>query len=184
MSSISPLTVTDNYARKESMYQRRRSRKRQRNLLKMGDFLPRVLKRKKILLNILDYRITDTWHRAVGPQISAQTAPFKFKNNTLFVSVSTPAWMQQLRFMKREIMDKVNGERGKDEVHDIHFSLGEIPPSLAQPAGRAPHPAPPPLKEREKRLIRENLSQIEDEELKGILRKVMTKEIIKRRLNE
>ncbi|MBN2398593.1 MAG: DUF721 domain-containing protein [Deltaproteobacteria bacterium] len=166
------------------MYQRRRSGKRQKNLLKMGDFLAKFLKRKKILLDILDCCILDVWHRAVGPQISAQTAPSKFKNNTLFVTVSTPAWMQQLRFMKQEIMDKVNAEWGKQEIRNIHFTIGDIPSAPAPPAGYTVDFNPRLLKERDKRLIRENLSRIEDEDLRGILERVMIKETIKRRLSE
>lgn len=150
----------------------------------MGDFLPKVLKRKKILLDILDQNILDTWRTAVGPQISAQTAPFKFKNNTLFVNVSTPAWMQQLSFMKQEIMDKVNDKWGKKEIKNIYFTIGDIPPAPTRPADDAVDFNPRLLKERDKRLIRENLSRIEDKELKGILKKLMTKEIIKRRMSE
>lgn len=166
------------------MYQRRRPTKRQKNLLKLGDFLPKLLKRKKIHLDTLDYRVTDVWYRAVGPQISAQTAPVRFKNNTLSVHVSTPAWMQQLRFLKREIMDKVNAEWGKEEIQNIHFSIGDIPPTPHSQSARSEESSEKLLKERDRRLIRENLSQLEDKELKGILKRVMTKEIIKRRLNE
>lgn len=150
----------------------------------MGDFLQKVLQKKKILLDLVDHRILDVWKRAVGPQISANTNPFKFKNNTLFVSVSSPAWMQQLRFMKQEIMDKVNLEWEKEEIKNIYFSVGDINHAPAKPADRPIDFSLHPLKERDKRLIRENLSKIDDEELKGILKKVMTKEIIKRRLNE
>ncbi|MDD5723190.1 MAG: DUF721 domain-containing protein [Syntrophales bacterium] len=166
------------------MYQKRRLRKHQKNLLKMGDFLPNVLNKKKILLDMLDHRILDAWHKAVGPQISAQTAPFKFKNNTLFVNVSTPAWMQQLSFLKQEIMDKVNTEWGKKEIKNIYLAIGDIAHTPAQSADTAMDFSLRLLKERDKRIIKEQLSQVTDEELKGILKRVMTKEIIKRRMNE
>ncbi|MBW2674246.1 MAG: DUF721 domain-containing protein [Deltaproteobacteria bacterium] len=165
------------------MYQRRRIRKRKTKLLKMGDFLPRVLKKKNILLDMLDQNILGAWRKAVGPQILAQTAPFKFKNDTLFVNVSTPAWMQQLRFMKQEIMDKVNSEGIQKEIKNIHFMIGDIPSAPAPPEDPAIDFNPRLLKERDKRLIKENLSQVGDKELKGILKRVMTREIIKRRLN-
>jgi len=166
------------------MYQRRRSRKRQKNLLKMGDFLPKLLKSKKLAVDILDYRITDVWYRAVGPQISAQTIPVKFKNHTLYVNVSTPAWMQQLHFMKQEILNKVHAEWGNDEIQNIHFTIGNIPSVPLRPENHISDFNPRLLKERDKRLIRENLSQVRDTELKAILKKVMTREIIKRRLND
>ena len=177
------LTVTGSYEKKKDMY-RRRSGKRRRNLEKMGDFLPKALKRKKILLDLIDHRILEVWNRAVGPQISTHTNPFKFKNGTLFIHVSDPAWMQQLRFMKQEIMDKVNLEWEKEEIKNIYFSIGDIHHTPAKTADRPIDFDRYPLKERDKRLIRENLSQVNDEELKEILEKVMKKEIIKRRLNE
>ena len=166
------------------MYQRRRSAKRQKNLLKMGDFLPKVLKSKKLAVDILDYRITDVWYRAVGLQISAQTIPVKLKNHTLHVNVSTPAWMQQLHFMKQEILEKVNTEWGNDGIKNIHFAIGDIPSVPLRPEDHASDANPRLLKERDKRLIRENLSQIRDTELKAILKKVMTREIIKRKLSD
>ena len=84
----------------------------------------------------------------------------------------------------KEIMDKINPEWEKEEIKNIYFAIGDIPSTPAQPADPAADFSPRLLKERDKRLIRENLSQVDDEELKAILKKVMTKEIIKRRLNE
>jgi len=150
----------------------------------MGDFLQKVLRKRKIFLELIDHSILDVWNRAVGPQISANTNPFKFKNGTLFVHVSAPAWMQQLRFMKQEIMDKVNLEWEKEEIENIYFSIGDIHRTPEKQADNPIDFSLYPLKERDKRLIRENLSQIDDKELKDTLEKVMTKEIIKRRLNE
>ena len=178
------MTAIVNYAKKATMYGRRRSRKRQRNLQKMGDFLQKVLRKRKIFLELIDHSILDVWNIAVGPQISANTNPFKFKNGTLFVHVSAPAWMQQLRFMKQEIMDKVNLEWEKEEIENIYFSIGDIHRTPEKQADNPIDFSLYPLKERDKRLIRENLSQIDDKELKDTLEKVMTKEIIKRRLNE
>ncbi|MEA2014561.1 MAG: DUF721 domain-containing protein [Thermodesulfobacteriota bacterium] len=150
----------------------------------MGDFLGKALRRKKIFLDLIDHRILDIWNKAVGPQISAKTNPFKLKNNTLFVHVSAPAWMQQLRFMKQEIMDKVNLEWEKGEIENIYFSIGDIHHTPAKTANNLIDFDLYALKERDKRLIRENLSQIDDEGLRDILKKVMTKEMIKRRLND
>lgn len=92
--------------------------------------------------------------------------------------------MQQLRFMKQEIMDKVNPEWEKEEIKNIYFSIGDIRNAPAKTADHSIDFSQYSLREREKRLIRENLSQVDDEELKDILEKVMKKEIIKRRLNE
>jgi len=167
------------------MYRKRRAGKRRRNLQKMGDFLQKALKRKKIHIDIVDCKILTIWDSAVGPQIAAHTHPVKFKNNTLFVNVSNPAWLQQLGFMKQEIMDKVNlAWEKKEKITNIYFSIGDIRHSSTETVDSRIDFSRHSLKKREKRLIRENLSRIDDEELKTILEKVMTKEIIKRRLDE
>lgn len=164
----------------------RRFRKRQTNLLKLGDFLHNTLKRRKINLDMADTSLVDTWNKSVGEVITAQTFPFKLKNNTLFVKVSNSTWMQQLQFMKQDIIDKVNPAFADKTVKDIYFSIGKIPtPSATKEeieytSGQVLYS----LKERDRRLIRESLKSIDDDELRSIIKRVMTKELSKRRLTE
>jgi len=169
--------------RKEGMRVRRR---KQKNLLKLGDFLDKTLKRRKIHLDTADTSLVDAWNSAVGPVIAAQTYAFKLKNNTLFVKVSTSIWMQQLQFMKQEIIDKVNPTLANKTVKNIYFSIGKIPAASSMKGDRediSSHESYQ-LKARDKRLIKESLESVPDEELKGILKRVMTKEIVKRRITE
>jgi len=162
----------------------RRMRKRQKNLLKLGDFLQKALKRRKILLDMADGSLVDTWNRTVGPAIASQTFPFKFKNKTLFVKVSNSTWMQQLQFMKEEIIAKVDPAFTDKTIGNIYFSIGTIPQPQREESDDGPGLDAYPLKARDRRLIKESMASIQDDELKDIVRRVMTKEIIKRRIAE
>jgi hypothetical protein len=168
------------------MYRRKRARKGQKKLLRLGDFLEKTLKKKKIAIDIMDQDIRNAWRKAVGPQISTQSDPFKFKNGMLYVKVSTPTWMQELQFMKQEITNRLNAEMGSKTLKNIHFSIGHtVPP---------PPPADPKtsnvkvsgdftLKEREKRLITKTTATINDSELKKIIKRIMKREIINRKMS-
>jgi predicted nucleic acid-binding Zn ribbon protein len=161
----------------------RRVRKKQKNLLKLGDFLDKTLKRRKIFLDIADPFLIEAWNKSVGQGIAAQTYPFKFRNNTLFVKVSNSVWMQQLQFMKQDIIDKVNPAFGNKRVRNIYFSIGKIPLAREKTDGIAEHESYP-LKERDRRLIRKSLECVPDKELRSIIKRVMTREIVNRRITE
>ena len=166
------------------MYRRRRARKRQKNLQKLGDILEKALKRKKIPIDIMDQDIRNAWRKSVGPQISAQSDPFKFKNGTLYVKVSTPTWMQEFQFMKQEIIDRLNTEMEKTTFKNIHFSIGHTAPSPTDPdMDDTKVTAEFTLKERDKRIIAKTTATINDGELKTIIKRIMKKEMINRKMS-
>ncbi len=151
----------------------------------LGEILQKILKKRNIPHTATDRRLLDTWRRAVGPQIAAQTHPDTVKRGVLFVRVSAPVWMHQLQFMKEEILGRLRELSGPEEVQNLRFSIGEIPPP---PPGGAHAPqidsALPPLAGRDRTMMRESLETIRDPELRTILERVMTREIGRRRQRE
>ncbi|MBE0557020.1 MAG: DUF721 domain-containing protein, partial [Proteobacteria bacterium] len=106
---------------------RRRARQVKPEML--GEILGKILKKRNIPHASTDRRLLDIWRRAVGPQIAAQTHPDALKRGVLFVRVSAPVWMHQLQFMKEEILDRISGLSGPEEVKNLRFCIGELPPS-------------------------------------------------------
>ena len=161
-----------------------RRRGRQLNLQRLGNILQGILRKHNIFFNSEEQHLLEVWQKAVGPKISVQTRPDKLKRNTLFIKVSSSVWMQQLHILKPEIIEKINQLLGKELIKNIHFSIGEIPaPMSANSYTSSFSPDSYPLKEKDKKLIEKSISQVEDPELKEILRRVMTKNIIRRRLS-
>ncbi|MDD5170061.1 MAG: DUF721 domain-containing protein [Syntrophales bacterium] len=156
-----------------------------KKLQKLGDILQLVLKKQKIPVFFEDQTLRRIWNEAVGPQISAQTAPVHVKRGALYVKVATSVWMHQLQFLKEEIIQKFNQISGRDPISAIHFSLGEVPSTPKSTDTETYGPIPlGPLKPRDQRIIKESLEAIADTELKEILERVMRKEIGRRRFIE
>jgi len=161
-----------------------RKRGKQASLQRLGNVLTGILKKHNIFLDSEEQRLLDVWQKAVGPQISVQTRPDRLKRNTLFVKVSSSVWMHQLHILKQDIIERINQLLEKDLIKNIHFSIGDIPPGMStNPYRSSFSPESYPLKEKDKKLIEKSVSSVADPELKEILRRVMTKNIIRRRLS-
>jgi hypothetical protein len=92
--------------------------------------------------------------------------------------------MQQLHILKQEIIEKINQLLGKELIKNIHFYIGEIPSTMPTNSYSSSFSTDSyPLKDKDKKLIEKSISSVEDPELKEILRRVMTKNIIRRRLS-
>ena len=155
-------------------------RKRQKNFQSLGNILPKILKRLNVSRNFTDQNILNAWNKAVGPQISAQTPLNRLKKDTLSVKASSSIWMHQPQFMKLDIIDKTNKILGKEIIKNIYFSIGVIP----KDEENFTFPEQYPLSERDRKIVRESTTSVSDKELGNILKRVMTKEIIRRRMRE
>jgi hypothetical protein len=158
-------------------------RKKTKPLL-VGDILQETLKRRNIPIDCRDQEIVTGWEKTVGPQIFQQTRPEKIRNKTLYLKVSSSAWMQQLQFMKPELIEKVNAALGKEAVNNIFFNVGVIEP---QPV-KVPkevfrlNEEDFPLKPRDIRIMQESLAEITDPELEKAIERAMRKGIIRRKM--
>jgi len=157
----------------------RRRRKKNPYFTKIGEVLQHVCKKKHLNLPAKDPRMWEAWTASVGPLITAQTSVDKLKNDVLFVKVSNSVWMQQLQFMKNDILGKLNCVLGDQSVKHIFFSIGSIP----GPPERDEitfNPDAGTLSEKDALNIERCLSVLTDSELANILRRVMTKDLKRR----
>jgi hypothetical protein len=118
-------------------------------LQKLGKILEQSLKRLDPSGRISEYGIWPIWNETVGSLIARNAQPEKIRNGTLFVSVSSSTWMQQLQYMKEMIAQKLNERLGREIVRTIFFVLGKrdekehkipVKKSPAQPRSRTARP--------------------------------------------
>jgi len=159
-------------------------RKKTAKPLLVGDILQEALKRRNIQIDCRDQEIVTGWEKTVGPQIFQQTRPEKIRNKTLYLKVSSSAWMQQLQFMKPELIEKVNTALGKEAVNNIFFNVGVIEPQPVKPRKEAfqLNEKDFPLKPRDERIMKESLAGIKDPELGKAIERAMRKGIIRRKM--
>ena len=81
-----------------------RKKKNQSRLQSIGEILFSSFKGKGVAAKIEENSLMKLWPKAVGQQIVLQTQPDCLKNGTLFVKTTSSVWVQQLHFMKDEIL--------------------------------------------------------------------------------
>ena len=70
--------------------------------------------------------LIQVWEKAIGPPISDNAKPFAVKGSLLLVHVSSSVWLHQLRFLKSELLIKLNQSLKNARVEDIKFKIGPI----------------------------------------------------------
>lgn len=144
--------------------------------VEIGGILEKVLKNLGISGQLKLIRIMSQWEKIFGPPISRITFPRDLKGKTLFVDVQDSVWLQQLTFMDKMIMDKVNQRLNSKAVEKIHFSVGIIPERI--------EPVEAPMKPLDEMTldnedldeISEYVSGVKDMELRKDLRRLIGKD--------
>ena len=161
-----------------------RRRYRPARLEKMGDILQKVLRKHRIPVQTADQGLRKTWMDAVGPKIAAYTRPEAVRRNVLFIKVANSVWMQQLHFLKQDILEKINRANAQNPIQNIFLSLDETAvPAPETKSPQAPEQGASALRSRDRIriLIEKSVAAIADTELRDILQRVMTREIARRR---
>lgn len=144
----------------------------------VADLLVSVLHGKPAEKRIKEGRIWLLWDSAVGEQISSKAYPVSFRNGILTVAVSSAPWMQQLNFLKRSLIEKLNSSLGEQLVQEIHLKAGTPPPLTAEPV--TPPKKLRPLTKDEEQWVSELSSTISDLELRESVAGLLAKYISER----
>ncbi len=67
--------------------------------------------------------VVPEWPQIVGEGIAAVTTPLRVSTGVLFVAVRSSAWLSELKLMEREILRKVNANRGRGRISAIRFVM-------------------------------------------------------------
>ena len=98
------------------------AKKRQPSTL--ADVLADVLKDTGIAARVEQAGIIPDWSALVGAQIAAVTEPMSITaDGTLFVNVTTNAWMNELSLMEPELLRALNAKDGRGPVKRIRWLL-------------------------------------------------------------
>lgn len=132
----------------------------------VADLLAEIFQGKPAGKRLKEGKIWLVWEIAVGEQIAARARPAGFREGVLTVTVDSAPWMQQLSYLKKKIIAKLNQRLGEELVKDIFLRAGsrEEPP-VPQPT--ATRRKARPLSSEEKERIAEYSSAIADPELRG-----------------
>lgn len=114
------------------------------------------------------------WESAVGSRIASHAQPASFRDGTLSLAVDSAPWMQQLSFMKRELIAKVNEQLGEEMVKDLYLKAGRVAvAATAEKNWTAKHRE---LSNAERSLVTEQAEALADPELRAIFESLISKD--------
>jgi len=92
---------------------------------KAGELLPKVLTDMGLDRRRAEAEVLKVWNNLVDPGIVAHAQPTGLRNGTLFVTVDSSPWLDEIvRYRRREILDRLQHSFGRDLVTRISFRVG------------------------------------------------------------
>jgi hypothetical protein len=82
---------------------------------------------------MVEYSLQQQWSEIVGPHIGGHTYPETIRHHKLFLVAENSVWLQQLLFLKSELLSKIAGAIGGDVITDIVLRVGTCPLALSAP---------------------------------------------------
>jgi predicted nucleic acid-binding Zn ribbon protein len=90
----------------------------------LGDALKQFLDQAGLAERVAQAEVVPEWPGLVGAQIARVTVPLSVTpDGTLFVAVTTHAWMTELSLMEPELLKALNGQPGRPPVARIRWLL-------------------------------------------------------------
>lgn len=91
---------------------------------KLGDVMNDVLKKSGIADRVAQANVIPEWPGLVGPQIARVTEPLSVTpQGTLFVAVTTNAWMTELSLMEPDLLRRLNQRAGRLAIRKIRWQI-------------------------------------------------------------
>ena len=76
---------------------------------------------------MLEYTLQQHWPKIVGEHIGHHTWPESIRHRKLYLIAENSVWLQQLRFLKPELLAKLSSHTGGDAITDIVLRVGTPP---------------------------------------------------------
>ncbi len=102
-----------------------RCREKDRIMEKAGSLLGPLVKRLGIESGVRLSRIKNDWHTLFEKPLSLHMSPSRLTEGELLLNVDSPIWIQQLNFLKKEILTKLRGHG----IREIRFRIGKVSPA-------------------------------------------------------
>lgn len=91
----------------------------------MAAILPDLLGKLRLEQRMDESRILQIWPKIIDPQIVVHATPAGFAKGTLFVTVDSNVWLDEIvRYRRKEIIERLQTALGKSVVQKISFRLG------------------------------------------------------------
>jgi hypothetical protein len=150
-------------------------RRRRGKLNEIGEVLAQAFDKRGLTDQAKKIRIITAWRNAVGAKIARHTLAQNFSRGVLTVGADTPAWQQELNYLKSDLIQKLHATLNAKWVKDIRFVADSGRSKLAETPPRTR-----PLNTQDKERIRVTQALISDPEIQASFASLMSKELKRR----
>lgn len=90
-----------------------------------AELVPAVLKQIGWDRRHVEAELLKSWPSLLDPNVTAHAQPTGLRNGTLFVSVDSSVWLEEIvRYRRKEILERLQHAFGKEMVKKISFRAG------------------------------------------------------------
>jgi predicted nucleic acid-binding Zn ribbon protein len=87
--------------------------------------VPKVLTDLRLEQRLAEREILRVWNRQLDPNVAVHAQPTGLHKGTLFVSVDSSAWLNEIvRYRRREILERLQNSFGRELIARISFRAG------------------------------------------------------------
>jgi predicted nucleic acid-binding Zn ribbon protein len=98
--------------------------RKKRKPKRLGDVVGEVLAQAGLADRVTQANVIPEWSSLVGNQIARVTEPLSVtRQGTLFVAVTTNAWMTELSLMEPELLRRLNQRTGRLSIKKIRWQI-------------------------------------------------------------
>jgi hypothetical protein len=91
----------------------------------IADVLPNVLTGLRMDRRRSEAEIVRVWNHLIDPRVTAHAQPTGINKGTLFVTVDSSAWLDEIvRYRRKEILERLQHSFGKELIAKISFRVG------------------------------------------------------------
>jgi len=121
-----------------------------------------------------DFQLWNRWDEIAGHMIAKNAQPEKWRNGTLTIRVKNSSWVQELGFMKQDLLEKIRKACPQLQITEIRFEVGRLYPKrkLQKPRKRV---LDKELNAEELEFIQQACNEVDDEELRTTIEQAMRK---------
>lgn len=137
------------------------------------DLLSALLRGTPAEVRLKEGRIWEVWDEAVGSKIAAHAQPASFREGTLTLHVDSAPWLQQLNYLKNDLIAKVNEALDQELVKEIQLKSGKVRKSSAAEIKK---PVKRELSPEEQAWAKEQAEAAADPELRAIFERLIRRD--------
>jgi len=101
-------------------------RKNRKEFVHIGSVVNKVFQTARSDADADMIQVWNVWKGVVGSAVAENARPAAFKGNLLLVHVNSSPWLQQLQFLKADIVARLNQALQQELVKEIKFKIGPL----------------------------------------------------------